>query len=442
MGFLDFLTKTTKTEPDQQAKVRTQASALGTAVESSAGADLLRCSEAGIESAFRISQVFVTKLGGFSTISTAAEQACQYFSEACHSGGRELFSRVFEQAVADSHFLVPSSSATDYAKEVYERIQEYLFVAEITLSRPGANFDDPFVQKALAHMYCHADGVAQNYRKGMGWYERAAVQNDSAAIFNLGTMLQNGEGVPVNIKKAAEHYLKSAQLGNIGASAMVGHLYLTGEGLPQDFGKAAHWFAISAKSGDASAQANLACLYWNGQGVEADPIQSIGWMYSAAKAGFAGAAQQLSTMKTEVLEAAKDGDANAACILGIMFRDGIGVQQDDAEAFKWFELGARLGSASSQNSLGLRYENGQGVARDLKKAQELFIEADRQGDADAGFNLATMYILGLGVERDERTAIHWLERAASHGNQNAVEALRDNPTKYVCNYVGSHLRVR
>jgi len=147
-------------------------------------------------------------------------------------------------------------------------------------------------------------------------------------------------------------------------------------------------------------------------------------------------------MKKEVSDAAQSGDAKAAFYLGVMFRDGKGVEQDDTEAFKWFELGTRLGSASSQNSLGMRYQNGQGVDRDLRKAQELFIKADQQGDTDAGFNLATMYIFGLGVEQDDHTAIHWLERAASLGNQKAVEALRDNPTKYVRDYVGSHLRRR
>ncbi len=142
------------------------------------------------------------------------------------------------------------------------------------------------------------------------------------------------------------------------------------------------------------------------------------------------------------VEAAQGDNFKAAYDLGVMFRDGTGVEQDDAEAFRWFELGARLGSVRSKNSLGMRYQNGQGVARDLKKAHELFIEADRQGDPDAGFNLATMYTVGLGVKPDERTAIRWLQRSASHGNQNSAEALRDNPTKYLGDYFVSHMRLR
>jgi len=63
-----------------------------------------RCySKVGIESAFRISRVFVNKVAmdvfGLGPLSAAAEQACQYFSEPCHSEGRELFLTIFQQDV-------------------------------------------------------------------------------------------------------------------------------------------------------------------------------------------------------------------------------------------------------------------------------------------------------------------------------------------------------
>jgi TPR repeat protein len=181
-----------------------------------------------------------------------------------------------------------------------------------------------------------------------------------------------------------------------------------------------------------------------------DHMEVIRCLESAAECGNRDAKFELGTMILGTdfqkayrlfLEAAQDGDAKAAHNLGVMFRDGMDIKQDDERAFYWFERGAQLGSARSMNSLGKRYENGQGVARDLKRAHELYTEADQQGDPDAGFNLATMYILGLGVKQDESNGIHWLQRSASHGNRIAAEALRD-PTKYICDYVASHLQVR
>jgi hypothetical protein len=56
---------------------------------------------------------------GLGPLSAAAEQACQYFSEPCHSEGRELFLTIFQQAVVD-RYSFESSSSTDYAKEIYE----------------------------------------------------------------------------------------------------------------------------------------------------------------------------------------------------------------------------------------------------------------------------------------------------------------------------------
>ena len=57
--------------------------------------------------------------------------------------------------------------------------------------------------------------------------------------------------------------------------------------------------------------------------------------------------------------AAKQDYPNAQYNLGRMYREGIGVPQNDQEAFKWFSRAAQQGDAEAQYNLGAMYVNGQ-----------------------------------------------------------------------------------
>lgn len=53
--------------------------------------------------------------------------------------------------------------------------------------------------------------------------------------------------------------------------------------------------------------------------------------------------------------AAAQGEAQAQCNLGILYTLGHGVPQNDAEAAKWYRLAAQQGNAAAQFSLGNLY---------------------------------------------------------------------------------------
>jgi TPR repeat protein len=65
---------------------------------------------------------------------------------------------------------------------------------------------------------------------------------------------------------------------------------------------------------------------------------------------------------------AKQGDANAQYILGLMYDNGKGVPQDYKEAVKWYRISAEQGEAMAQSILAVMYMNGKGVPQDYKKA--------------------------------------------------------------------------
>ena len=55
---------------------------------------------------------------------------------------------------------------------------------------------------------------------------------------------------------------------------------------------------------------------------------------------------------------AEQGNADAQFYLGVMYRDGQGVPQNDAEAVRWYRKAAEQGYAQAQYSLRWMYANG------------------------------------------------------------------------------------
>jgi hypothetical protein len=71
------------------------------------------------------------------------------------------------------------------------------------------------------------------------------------------------------------------------------------------------------------------------------------------------------------------------CNLGVCYESGEGVDQDEAEAAKWFCKAAEQGHSGAQYNLGICYESGQGVDQDVTEAAKWFRKAIEQGDNDA-----------------------------------------------------------
>ena len=67
---------------------------------------------------------------------------------------------------------------------------------------------------------------------------------------------------------------------------------------------------------------------------------------------------------------AEQGDAHAQFRLGRIYRKGVGVPQNDAEAVKWFRLAAEQGHPYAQQALGTMYLYGQGVPKNDAEAEK------------------------------------------------------------------------
>lgn len=123
------------------------------------------------------------------------------------------------------------------------------------------------------------------------------------------------------------------------------------------------------------------------------------------------------------------GNIKAARYIGMMYEQGLGVEQDYAMAAEYYSQGVESGDLTSGYYLGLLYEQGLGVEQDYAKAAELFASVSGSanksatGVVAAGVELAKLYEQGLGVEQDLDKAMELYQEAASYGDETAIEHL-------------------
>jgi TPR repeat protein len=156
-----------------------------------------------------------------------------------------------------------------------------------------------------------------------------------------------------------------------------------------------------AEQGNAEAQAELGSIYLHGETVEQDDAQAFLWYQKSAD----------------------QGNANGECGLAWMYSIGRGVQQNYSESLRWYRMAADKGYARGQNGLGYMYSEGFGVPKGDAEAFYWYRKAADQGYAKAEYNVGNMYRYGLGVTQNRDQAARWLGMAAMQGDEYARRAI-------------------
>ena len=100
-------------------------------------------------------------------------------------------------------------------------------------------------------------------------------------------------------------------------------------------------------------------------------------------------------------------------------------QRNYTAAFRQFLPLAEQGDSRSQMVIALMYKYGEGVDQDEAESFKWYARAADQGHAPAQFLLGEMYARGTGVEMDMQQAIVWLSKAADAGFAKAAEKLAE-----------------
>ena len=160
---------------------------------------------------------------------------------------------------------------------------------------------------------------------------------------------------------------------------------------------------VRADAGDKTAIRQLAEIYYLGrEGVEQDFAEAARWY----------------------LKLAQQGDVRAQTTIGLMYSRGYGVKKDPQAAHRWWSFAAAANDAGAQFNLGLAFANGDGVAQDYAQAAQWYQKAAQRMHVQAQFALGMLYEQGKGVAQDPVRAYYWIKVAALQGDDAAESRLK------------------
>lgn len=112
---------------------------------------------------------------------------------------------------------------------------------------------------------------------------------------------------------------------------------------------------------------------------------------------------------------ADGGNPVAQAHIGIMYRQGLGIDRNLREAERWLKMASDNGNALAQHELGWMYARAEITdKRDFESAVKYWKEAAEGGRSSAQLDLAVMYWRGEGAPKDLVMAYTWLKLAAQN----------------------------
>lgn len=234
------------------------------------------------------------------------------------------------------------------------------------------------------------------------WLKLSADAGDEKGGLEFGKLLYLKEDDGSAQAESLAYLRPAAEKGSAEACLFLGTALLLGKGVEPDAPVGLAWLRKAANAGSVAAQASLGVTYFTGTAeVRQDYAEAAVWLRQAARQGHGDSANKM----------------------GVIFKNGLGTEQNLEKAVLWFTYGANAGDRFAQGNLAVCYLNGEWVRRDYEQAARWFEEAARRGHADSQYFLGLMYAKGVGVARDAGKAREWLALAARDDNTEAAELL-------------------
>ena len=279
----------------------------------------------------------------------------------------------------------------------------------LTMLKGRADVGDPVAQFDLASLYDPSANMNKNLASdaptAMHYYYAVAQRGDVTSEYRYGFNLVYGRGVPADPGQGIPWIVRAANSNYVPSMRTLGTIYHNGTGVTPNQQIALQWVQKAADGGDHVAQAEIGGAFWFGASpYPKDPAKAVEWF----------------------LKSAADPKQNEArWWLGIAYRDGIGVQIDEAEAMRWFREASELGDTRAAAQVGIGYFDGRPpyTADNVEAFKWLKIAANSPKEAIAQRDLGLMYLGGRGIPADLNQAKYWLQQASNNGDQVARESL-------------------
>ena len=162
----------------------------------------------------------------------------------------------------------------------------------------AAEAGQPMAMWQLGTMYENGEGVDRDPAKAFGYFAQIANQHADAAprgveadivaqsFVKVGDYYREGlpdAGIPADAERSHALLLHAATyFGDADAQYRVGLLYMSDEGMGVNPLQSARWFSLAARKGHCPAQAQLGDLLFTGAaGPEAQPVEGLMWLLLA-----------------------------------------------------------------------------------------------------------------------------------------------------------------
>ncbi|KAL9115924.1 MAG: hypothetical protein Q9227_000292 [Pyrenula ochraceoflavens] len=320
-------------------------------------------------------------------------------------------------------------------------------------------------QYMLGLMYATGIGgsIERDQAKALLYHTAAAEQGNVRSEMTVAFRHHSGIGTPRNCDEAAYFYKRVAdkamafwQSGPPGGVRMPkesfrwadaeGGVYGEGASAVTSHGKThsdvenlVEYLDLWSRDGDMTAAFNLGQLYYDGTKDMKRNVRKAHKMFmKVAKAYWDKAGKVVANPQKGIENAA----GKSAGFIGRMFLRGELTEQSFEKAATWFKRGIAVGDKLSQYLMGILYRDGLGVPQDPLRAAAYFKAA---ADQDLGPAQSALGVFFLD-QGDVETAIKYFEVAARHGWMEAFYYLAEIANKGVarersCGYATTYYKM-
>lgn len=227
--------------------------------------------------------------------------------------------------------------------------------------------------------------------KNAAIYYHKAIDNGILAYTALGDTYDYRH----QYKKSFDTYLKGTEEGEIESFVRLAYCYQNGHATKENIGKAIEYYTKASNMGSALASRNLGDLYYFDMPIKESETENI---KSAVK--FYERAFYL-------------GDIQIAKKIGFIYLNDKELANID-KAIEWYEKGLSLGDKSLNFDLAYVYLNDRFIPSDYEKGLSYLADGVKSNDPECLYLQARIYESGwYGVEADEKKYLHYLKKAAS-----------------------------
>ncbi|HBH19344.1 MAG TPA: hypothetical protein DDX14_10520, partial [Cyanobacteria bacterium UBA9579] len=276
------------------------------------------------------------------------------------------------------------------------------------------------------------EGQKPDKNQALKLYLRAAEKGSREAMFDAGFLFKDGfEGQEPNKTKALELLLRAAEKGMPEAMFNAGNLLHMGfEGQEPDKKQALYWYLQAAEKGIPDAMFNAGFLLQDGfEGQKPNKTRALELFLRAAEKGlpagmhgagfllqngFDGQVPDKKKALCWYLQAAKKGTPEAMFNAGLLLSEGFEGQEPDKKwALKLYLQAAEKGMPAAMFNAGNSLSKGfEGQEPDKKRALVLYLQAAEKGMPAAMFNAGLLLICGQSSDEYKALGIHYLVKAA------------------------------